>query len=242
MVLRELKFIYYCYLLISCFFLKNKQYPASHQSAPPLNPPSDTSSPSTQNVGLPTQQQHQGQSSHTPPNSSQLAHSFMPFVPSNTKRPPQSNGSNGGSPPGLSPQHPRQMSNGNGPRSQGSQNDGSLAGLSSPHLVSYPHNSQTSTMHPPPPPLQMQPQIQPQMHQPMWYYERGVSGHLAEDPATISRNRAIRLLQEQEDGLTTDQKIAMISCFMGDVVAANAYISLTDPEVRQGWIFMMLMK
>ena len=102
---------------------------------------------------------------------------------------------------------------------------------------------------------------QPQMHQPIWYLVRGVSGesakdiagstdifeksmtiHLAEDPATTSRNHAIRLLQEQEDGLMTDQKIAIISCFMEDVVTANTYISLTDPEVRQAWIFMMLMK
>ena len=66
--------------------------------------------------------------------------------------------------------------------------------------------------------------------------------HLVEDPATTSRNRAIRLLQEQEDGLTTDQKVAMISCFMEDVVAADTYILLTAPELRQSWIHMMLMK
>jgi len=58
--------------------------------------------------------------------------------------------------------------------------------------------------------------------------------------ATTSRNHAIRLVQEQEDGLTTAQKIAMISCFMDDVIAASTYILLTDPEVRQGWILMML--
>ena len=111
----------------------------------------------------------------------------------------------------------------------------------------------------------------PQMHQPMGHYVRGVSGqsvkdiaapagnvtpasanidrltdimvsHLVEDPATTSRNRAISLLQEQEDGLTTDQKVAMISCFMENVVAADTYILLTAPELRQSWIHMMLMK
>ena len=140
----------------------------SPSSAPTSNPPSDTSSPSMRNVGLPTPQQqpHQGQSSHTPPNPSQLVHSFTPFVPGNTMRPPQSNGPNGGPP--RSPQYPRQMSNGNGPRSQGGQNGGPPAGLSSPRLSSHPHNSQTSTM-PPPPPPQLQPQMQPQM-QHMWYY------------------------------------------------------------------------
>ena len=52
-------------------------------SAPSSNPPSDTSSPSLRNVGLPTpqQQSYQGQSSHTPPNPSQLAHSFTPLSP-----------------------------------------------------------------------------------------------------------------------------------------------------------------
>ena len=72
--------------------------------------------------------------------------------------------------------------------------------------------------------------------------EKSMMIHLAEDRATTSRNRAISLIQEQEDGLTTNQKIAMISCFMEDVVAADTYILLTDPEVRQGWILMMLMK
>ena len=59
----------------------------SPSSAPSSNPPSDTSSPSMRNVGLPTQQQqpHQGQSTHTPPNPSQLAHSYAPFVPSSNK-------------------------------------------------------------------------------------------------------------------------------------------------------------
>ena len=106
------------------------------------------------NVGLPTQQQqpHQGQSTHTPPNPSQLAHSFTPSVPtSNTMRSPQSNDPNGGPP--RSPQYPRQMLNGNGPRSQGSLNGGPSAGLSSFCLA---HNSQPSMM-PPPPPPQMQP-------------------------------------------------------------------------------------
>jgi translation initiation factor 4G len=135
-------------------------------SAPSSNPPSDTSSPSMRNVSLPTQQQqqpHQGQSSHTPPNPSQLAHSFTPFVPSNTMRPPQTNGPNGGPP--RSPQYPWQMSNGNGPRSQGGQNGGPPAGLSSPRLASHPHNSQSLMPPSPPPPPQMQPQMSP-----MWGY------------------------------------------------------------------------
>ena len=136
--------------------------------APSSNPPTDTSSPSMRSVGLLTQQQqpHQEQSSHTPPNSLQPAQSFTTFVPSNTMRSSQSNGPNGGPP--RSAQYIRQMSNGNGPRSQGSQDGGPSAGLTSPRLESHPHNPQTSAILPPSPP-QMQPQIQPQI-QPMWYY------------------------------------------------------------------------
>lgn len=88
------------------------------------------------------QQPHQGQSPQPPPNPSQLTHSFMPFVPSNTMRLPLSNGPNGGSP--RSPQYPRQMWNAsvNDPRSQGGQSGGLPGGLSSPRssLVSPPIN------------------------------------------------------------------------------------------------------
>ena len=74
--------------------------------------------------------------------------------------------------------------------------------------------------------------------------EKSMMIHLAEVRASesTSRNRAISLVQEQEDGLSTDQKIAMISCFMEDVVAANTYVLLTDPGVRRGWILKMLKK
>ena len=72
--------------------------------------------------------------------------------------------------------------------------------------------------------------------------EKFTTIHCDENHATASRDSAISLLQEQEDGLTSVQKIAMIFCFMEDVVAAKTYILLTDPEVRQGWILKMLKK
>ncbi|KAF8967966.1 hypothetical protein BDZ97DRAFT_484089 [Flammula alnicola] len=130
-------------------------------SAPSSGPSSDTPSPSMRNVPLPSQQSssHQGQSTH-PPSSQLGAHSYTPFVPSGSIRPPQNSGPNGGAP--RSPQYPRQMPNGTGPRSQGGQNGGPPAGLSSPRLAPHPHNGQPSPMAP-----QMQPQMQPQMHQHM---------------------------------------------------------------------------
>lgn len=72
-------------------------------------------------------------------------------------------------------------------------------------------------------------------------FEQSMS-HLAEDPTVSRLSSAIRLMQEQEDDLTMDQKIAMISCFTRDVNAANTYISLYVPEVRRAWISIMLSK
>jgi len=118
-------------------------------SAPSSTPPSDSSSPSTRNIGLPSQpsSSHQGQSTHATP--SQLSQSYTPFVP----RQQPNNASNG---PPRSPQYPRQLPNGNGARPQGGQNGAPSAGLSSPRLGPHPHNGQPSPM---------APQMQPQMHQ-----------------------------------------------------------------------------
>ena len=152
-------------------------------SAPSSNPPSDSSSPSMRNVNLPSQpsSSHQSQSSHPPP--SQLgAHSYTPFVPSNSMRPPQNNGPNGGPP--RSPQYTRQMANGIGPRSQGGQNGGPSAGLSSPRL-GPPHNGQPSPMPPP--------QMQPQMHQHMgmpwgnYYVSKFHTCHISDSHSISSR-------------------------------------------------------
>ncbi|KAH9485515.1 Eukaryotic translation initiation factor 4 gamma [Psilocybe cubensis] len=121
-------------------------------SAPASNPPPDTSSPSQRNVNLPVQQSplHQSQSVHTP----LTPHSFSTFVP----RLPQNTGPNGGPP--RSPQYPRQLPNGNGPRPQGGQNGGPSTGMPSPRLGPHPHNGQPSQMAPAP---QMQPQMPAQM-------------------------------------------------------------------------------
>jgi hypothetical protein len=67
-----------------------------------------------------------------------------------------------------------------------------------------------------------------------------MSTNAGEDPDTASRNRAMGLVQELDDGLTTDQKVKLISFFMKDIIAANTYISLSDAEVRRGWILAIL--
>ena len=55
-------------------------------------------------------------------------------------------------------------------------------------------------------------------------FERSMMGQLGEDPAVVSRNRAIELVQTQDDGLLTEQKVMMISHFMKDIVVAETYI------------------
>jgi len=37
-----------------------------------------------------------------------------------------------------------------------------------------------------------------------------------------------------------NEKVLMISIFMKDVVAAQTYISLNDPEVQLSWVHSML--
>ncbi|TFK44920.1 hypothetical protein BDQ12DRAFT_708734 [Crucibulum laeve] len=139
-------------------------------SAPSSQPPSDTSSPSMRSSNLPSQSQssQQGQSAPPPSQPSQLgSHSYTNFVP----RAQQQNAGPGGGVP-RSPVYPRAMTNGNGPRSQGGPNGAPSAGLSSPRLGPHPHNAQPSGL-PPPPQMQMQPQM-PQQMWPGYYYQPGL--------------------------------------------------------------------
>lgn len=61
-----------------------------------------------------------------------------------------------------------------------------------------------------------------------------------EDAVVTRRTHAMQLLQEVDDGLSTDQKIAIVQLFMKNAVAADTYLSLTDADVRRGWIHAML--
>ena len=71
-------------------------------------------------------------------------------------------------------------------------------------------------------------------------FERSMTSHLAKDPATTSQSHVMALVQEYDNDLTVDEKIALISYFAKDIVAANTYISLTDHEVRKGWVCTIL--
>jgi hypothetical protein len=60
------------------------------------------------------------------------------------------------------------------------------------------------------------------------------------DPGAMAHTHTIELMQDHNDGLVINEKVLMISIFMKDVVAAQTYISLNDPEVRLSWVRSML--
>ena len=66
------------------------------------------------------------------------------------------------------------------------------------------------------------------------------SMRLSGDDTTMHRKDALRLLQEQEDNLLPIQKARMAALFQKDISAADTYVSLVDPPVREAWIDLML--
>lgn len=62
-----------------------------------------------------------------------------------------------------------------------------------------------------------------------------------EDGTITQRNQAIRFLQEVDDGLSTNDKVKMVSLFMNNIVVADMYISLMDIDIRRAWLHAMLM-
>ena len=62
-----------------------------------------------------------------------------------------------------------------------------------------------------------------------------------EDGTITQRNQAIRFLQEVDDGLSTNDKVKMVSLFMNNIVVADTYLSLTDIDIRRAWLQAMLM-
>lgn len=61
-----------------------------------------------------------------------------------------------------------------------------------------------------------------------------------DEPSVERRARALQLMQQIQDGLSVDDKVALIALFMKDDVAVETYLSLNDPEVRRAWITSML--
>jgi hypothetical protein len=57
-----------------------------------------------------------------------------------------------------------------------------------------------------------------------------------EDGTVSRRDKAMRLLQEVDDGLSSDDKVIVVASFMNNSAAADTYLSLTDDVVRRGWL------
>ncbi|KAF9012539.1 hypothetical protein BDQ17DRAFT_1271720 [Cyathus striatus] len=134
-------------------------------SGPSSQAASDTSSPSMRPANLPSQPSTSTSQQGPPSQSSQMGHSYTPFVP----RPPQQQSAGPAGGPPRSPVYPRQVPNGSVPRSQSGPNGGP-SGMPSPRLGPHPHNAQPSGM---PPQPQMQPGMQPGIPQQMpvtWSY------------------------------------------------------------------------
>jgi hypothetical protein len=51
--------------------------------------------------------------------------------------------------------------------------------------------------------------------------------------------RAVKSV-EKDEGLTVEERAALISVFMANPMSINIYLSLTDPNVRQAWIARVL--
>jgi len=62
----------------------------------------------------------------------------------------------------------------------------------------------------------------------------------SDDPAVTHRGRAIQHVQEAEDELSIENKVALILMFMKDNVVVDTYLSLTDIQVRRAWISHLL--
>jgi hypothetical protein len=61
-----------------------------------------------------------------------------------------------------------------------------------------------------------------------------------EDPIVARRATALQILQENQDGLSVMEKVQVISVFMKNNAAVETYLSLTDSDVRHGWIASLL--
>jgi hypothetical protein len=59
------------------------------------------------------------------------------------------------------------------------------------------------------------------------------------DPGVERLTRAVKSV-EKDEGLTVEERAALISVFMANPTSINIYLSLTDPNVRQAWIARVL--
>jgi hypothetical protein len=62
------------------------------------------------------------------------------------------------------------------------------------------------------------------------------------DTSPERRERAVRLLEQQEDYLTDDELIAFFDYFKSDTAAADVYLAITHESLRKAWVQKQLWK
>jgi hypothetical protein len=60
--------------------------------------------------------------------------------------------------------------------------------------------------------------------------------------AHACRDRALKLVQQVDDGLLLEEKVRVAIVFMNNLAAADTYLSLTDEEVWCGWLHTIIEK
>ena len=66
--------------------------------------------------------------------------------------------------------------------------------------------------------------------------------HMRPDSSPERREKAVRLLELQEDYLSDDEMIAFFDYFKSNTVAADIYLAITRKSLRKGWVQRQLWK
>jgi hypothetical protein len=57
-----------------------------------------------------------------------------------------------------------------------------------------------------------------------------------ESPAAIQHDKAVELVQEHDNGLTFDERIALITYLTNNPTAVCTHLALKDDKYREGWV------
>jgi hypothetical protein len=57
-----------------------------------------------------------------------------------------------------------------------------------------------------------------------------------ETPAATQHDKAVELVQEHDDGLIFDERIALITYLTDNPTAVCTYLALKDDKYREGWV------
>jgi hypothetical protein len=61
-----------------------------------------------------------------------------------------------------------------------------------------------------------------------------------EDGTAHQRSLALARLQDQDDGLSMDEKVKLVGIFQRDASAIQTYLDLVDDKLRQAWLHSIL--